>query len=265
MNKIKVVILIVALAVSSTLFAQEFRMKVTGNKTLKIIEVNKVEIESHDGSEIIFSREIKKNRHEERAKGLTAISGLGLTDNTGIGLSVKETGNNIEVQQLSRRSSSRTFIKVPKNVKVFYEYTGTGSYNSSGSGGGSFRAINISSELEVSTVHGGMWLENVTGPMTLNSVHGKIEVIFASVNQSSPTSILSVHGLVDVSLPADTKANLKMESHWGELLTDMDIEFEKSDGEMRKHSSNVKGKLNGGGVEFHVASNHGNVYLRKRK
>lgn len=107
-------------------------------------------------------------------------------------------------------------------------------------------------------------LENVTGPMTINSVHGKIEAIFKAVNQSNPILIISVHGLVDVTLPANTKANIRMEAKYGESLTNMDIEFDKSEEELRSFSSKVNGKLNGGGVEIFLVSSHNNIYLRKK-
>ena len=139
------------------------------------------------------------------------------------------------------------------------------SYHHSGTGGRTFKASNISAEIEASVNHNGVRLENVTGPMTINSVHGRIEAIFASVNQSSPISIISVHGLVDVALPSNTKANLKMEAQHGELLTNMNIEFGKTDEELRRYSSKVNGTLNGGGVQIYLASNHGNVYLRNKE
>jgi hypothetical protein len=257
MKKIKIIIASMLIFSSSILLAQEYKLKVSGSKTLRLIEVNKVEIKGYDGSEIIITTQSKSKGDEERAKGLTAINGLGITDNTGIGLSAIESGNSIEIQQLAKRNGNKYLIKVPKSVKVYYEHSGTG--------GSTFKVSNISSEIETSTLHNGIHLDNVTGPMTINSVHGKIEATFASVNQSSPISIISIHGLVDVSLPSNTKANLKMETHWGELLSDMNIEIDKTDDQLKAYSSKVNGKLNGGGVALHISSTHNNVYLRTKK
>jgi len=257
MKKLMILFVLISYAIANQTFGQEYKLKASGDKTLKILGVNKVEVIGSSGSEIIFSTELKKDRNEERAKGLTAISGMGLTDNSGIGLSIVEKGSEIEVRQLAKRSSDRYLVQVPANVKVFYEHSSVE--------GSSFKAKEIKSELEVSTLHNNVILENITGPMTINSVHGKVEVIFSTLDQQNPTSILSVHGLVDVTLPASTKANLKMESNWGELYTDMNIEFDKADGDLRQYSSKVNGKLNGGGVELHLSSTHNNVYLRAKK
>ena len=42
-----------------------------------MVELNNVEVSGYDGNELIISTEMKGRRDEERAKGLTAISGMG--------------------------------------------------------------------------------------------------------------------------------------------------------------------------------------------
>lgn len=257
MKKTGLITTIITFFVLTGVYAQEYKLKVSGNKTLKIIEVNKVNVEGYDGNEIIFTTVEGKSSRPERAEGLTAIGAMGLVDNTGIGLSVKESGEVIEVQPMSKRSGGRYLIKVPSNVKINYEH--------SSSYGSKFNVKNVSSELEISTNHNGIMLEDVTGPMTINTVHGKIEVAFISVNQSNPISIVSVHGLIDVSIPSTTKANIRMSSGWGELYTDLDIKFDQSADELRSNSMKVSGKLNGGGVTIDLSTSHSNIYLRQKK
>lgn len=248
---------IITLFVLTNAFAQEYKIKVSGSKTLNIKDVNKVNVEGYEGSEIIFTTVEKRSSRSERAEGLTAIGAMGLEDNTGIGLSVKESGEVIEVQPMSKRSGGRYLIKVPSNVKIYYEH--------SSNYGSKFNVSNISSEIEISTNYNSINLENVTGPMTINTVHGKVEVVFSTVNQSNPISIVSIHGLIDVSLPANTKANIRMSSGWGEIYTDLDINFDQTANEMRSKSTKVSGKLNGGGVTIDLSTSHNNIYLREKK
>jgi hypothetical protein len=257
MKKIGTLILaVMVLTVFNGLKAQEYKVAVSGNKTLKIHEVGRVEITGYDGNEIIFSTEKKDSDALERAEGLKAISAGGLEDNSGIGLSVVQSGDVIEVNPMSKRSGPKYDIKVPKSVKVFYEH--------STAYGSKVVIKDISSEIEASTNHSSLWLENITGPMTINTVHGKIEAIFTEVNQSNPTSIISVHGLIDVALPANTKADLKMRTTWGEIYTDMDIDFEES-GDSEKSSTKLSGTINGGGVSMDISTSHSNIYLRTKK
>jgi len=240
----------------SGLKAQEYKIAVSGNKTLKIHEVGDVEIVGYDGNEVVFSTEDRKDSDSERAEGLRPISGSGLEDNTGIGLSVIESGDAIEVNPMSKRSGPNYKIQVPRNVKVFYEH--------STAYGDKVVIKDISSEIEASTNHSSLWVENVTGPMTINTVHGQIEAIFSEVNQASPTTIVSVHGLIDVSLPSNTKVNLKMRTAWGEIFTDMDISMDKAT-ESNSSTTKISGTINGGGVPMDISTSHSNIYLRTKK
>jgi len=254
--KKKIMLIGIVFLFSSSLWGQEYKLKVSGNKTLFIQELNHVSIEGYEGTEIVFSTESESGDDEERAEGLTAINAMGLKDNSGIGLSVTVTDDNVNVLPLARRSDKEYVIRIPMNVKIKYEH--------STPYGSQLKVKNVSTEIEASTKHNAIFLENITGPVTINTVHGNVDAIFTAVNQASPTSIISAHGLIDVSLPPNTKANLTMDSNWGELYTDMTIEIEKSEDGLKTYSSNVKGTLNGGGVSLNLSSAHGSVYLRKK-
>jgi hypothetical protein len=254
MKKVLTIIILSCLSIS-LLQAQEYKVaKSTGR--LEIKEVNHVVIEGYSGNEIIFSSKDGKREDDERAKGLRSISGMGLEDNTGLGLSVVDKGGIIEVQQLKKMDGPDVTIKVPKGVVVYY--THSSPY------GREVDFKNVESEIEVSTVHSGVNLSNISGPMTVKTVHGNIEASL-SMNIKNPVSIVSVHGHVDVAIPVAIKANLKLGTVYGEIFVDPDfkIDIEKKDN-MVKYSDNVAGKINGGGLDIALSSTHDNVYLRKK-
>ncbi len=254
MKKILTTIILSCLSLG-LLQAQEYKVaKSTGR--IEIREVNHVVIEGYSGNEIIFSSKDGKRDDDERAKGLRSISGMGLEDNTGLGLSVVDKGGVIEVQQLKKMDGPDVTIKVPKGVVVYY--THSSPY------GREVDFKNVEGEIEVSTVHSGVNLTNVSGPMTVKTVHGNIEASLSS-NIKNPVSIVSVHGHVDVAIPVATKANLKLGTVYGEIFVDPDfkIDIEKKDN-MVKYSDNVAGKINGGGLDITLSSTHDNVYLRKK-
>ena len=236
--------------------AQEYKVaKSTGR--LEIKEVNNVVIEGTTGNEIVFSSRDGKREDDERARGLRSISTGGLEDNTGLGLSVVNKGDVIEVQQLKKMDGPDITIKVPKGVVVSVVHTSP--Y------GSEIEFKNVESEIEVSTVHSGVVLNNVTGPMTIKTVHGDIETALGA-NIKSPVSIVSVHGHVDVALPVTMKANVKLSTVYGEIFVDPDfkIELEKKDG-LIQYTDKLTAKINGGGVDVTLSSTHNNVYLRKSK
>src|SRR5450631_1919123 len=81
--------------------AQDYKLAKSSGR-LEIKEVNNVIVEGYNGNEIVFSSRDHDRDDDGRAKGLRAISSLGLEDNTGIGLSVVDKGNVVEVQQLKK-------------------------------------------------------------------------------------------------------------------------------------------------------------------
>ncbi len=245
-----------AMMMTCFLFAQEYKVaKSTGR--LEINEVNHVTIEGHSGNEIIFSVRDHNRDNDERAKGLRAISSMGLEDNTGLGLAVTDKNGVIEVNQLKKTDGPNVKILVPKGVTVSYSHTSPH--------GDKFEVKNFDGEIEVSTVHSGVVLTNVNGPLNIKTVHGDIETSLGGTFKG-PVNIESVHAHVDIAMPVTTKANLKLSTTWGEIFVDPDfkIEMDKTTGGMKKYSGDLTGKINGGGIEINLSSTHNNVYLRKK-
>lgn len=246
-----------AVLIISTLNAQEYKIaKSTGR--LEIHEVNHLTIESAAGNEIVFSarKNSEDDADDERAKGLRAISGLGLEDNTGLGLSAIDKGNVVEVQQLKKMDGPLIIIKVPKGMVVSFTHTSPH--------GDDVEFKNFEGEIEVNSVHSGVKLFNPTGPVNIRTVHGDVDAMLGAPLKSA-VSIVSVHAHVDVALPLSAKANLKLVTQYGEILVDPDfkIEIEKT-GDMVRYGNKVNGKINGGGTDIKLDAQHGNIYLRKK-
>ena len=247
--------LVSGLAIMSSPYAQEYKVsKSTGR--LEIREVNHVSIEGYNGNEIVFTSRSNDHDDDERAKGLRALSSLGLDDNSGLGLSVLDKGNVVEVQQLKKTEGPEIKIMVPKGVVV--------SYSHSSPYGDEIEIKNFEGEIQISTVHNGVALTNTTGTTTVKTVHGDIDASLASAPKAQLT-LESVHGHVDLALPVAAKANLTLSTNWGEMLVDPDfkIELDRAGG-LVNYSDKIRGKLNGGGSEISLTSHHNNVYLRKK-
>jgi len=252
----KLVLVVGILIATITLsIAQEFKIaKSTGRLE---IYIGRVTVEGTTGNEIVFTSNDHKDKDEDdRSKGLRAISGSGLEDNTGLGINVTDKGNVIEVRQLKKMNSPKIKIQVPKGVIVYYQHES--QY------GGEAKFKNLENEIEISANYNSVELENVTGPVTAKSVYGHVEADF-NANVKGPISIVSVYGYVDVTLPATIKADLKMTTSYGELFAapEFKIEYEKQ-GDMIHYDDRVSGKLNGGGMKIDLNSSYGKVYLRKK-
>lgn len=236
--------------------AQNYTINKTSGK-LNISEVARVTVIGHAGAGVEIELEGEYSGLPERAEGLKLISALGLTDNTGIGLSATTDGDVTNVTAVSNKNRHRYIVKVPRGVSVNYEY--------SSHDGGDLILKNLPNEVEASLLHNGVVIENCTGPMAISSVHGSIDAVFNDIAQENAISLYSVHDHVDVSVPANAKANFKLNTAWGEMFTDLDLDYgDEEDGMKKVSRKKVVGKFNGGGVDFNITSTHNNIYLRKK-
>ena len=249
-------LILVMLLIAGAVHAQKEYKLAKSSGTLEIVDVNDVTVEQASGNEIVFTSRGTDFEDDKRAQGLRAVSSYGLEDNTGLGISVLDKGNTVEVRQLKKMDGPEITIKVPKGVVV--------SYKHSSPYGSGFKVKNIENELNVSNVHNEVELENVSGPLNIKTVHGEIEASLSG-NLKTPINISSVHGHVDVSIPVATKANLQLATSWGEVFIDPELKIEvDKKGDMVEYSDHFSGKMNGGGLDIQLSSTHNNVYLRKK-
>lgn len=246
----KKLIVILLVLIAGAAKAQEYKVaKSSGRLELHL---GRVTVEGHSGNDIIFSSREGSDEKDPRANGLTSINSLGLKDNTGLGLNVSEKGDVVTVYNLKKNNSPDVRILVPKGVIVSFEHEGVN--------GGTAVFRNMENEIEVSAQYNGVELENVTGPLTVKTIYGHVLGNLGS-NVKDPISIVSVYGFVDLTIPAATKATLRMETSYGEILVDpnFNIDFDKY-----QDADRVSGKLNGGGLNIDLSCNYGKVYLRKK-
>lgn len=211
-------------------------------------------IEGIAGSEII----IQTDDYEgipEKAKGLKPLSASG-PENTGIGLSVQQEGNRITISGASRKADGEYLIQLPKNIILKADLNTWQA--------GDMYVKGMTNEVEVKSQNGDLVFEAVTGPLVAYSLSSDIVVVFANLNQSTPTSISSTSGDIDITLPATAKGNFNLSSISGEVYTDMDFQFGK-DQELKRWAGGMSASatLNGGGVEVSLKSVSGDVYIRK--
>jgi hypothetical protein len=85
-------------------------------------------------------------------------------------------------------------------------------------------------------------------------------------------AFLSYNGDVDVTLPATTKANLKLRSDNGEIFTDFDVQVRPAapqttrgarGGTRIEVNNAISGAINGGGPEFELRTYNGDIFVRR--
>ncbi len=249
---------LVMLAVCNTLMAQDYRVTVENTKDTKLTIKNFVgdlPIEGYAGNEIIVTNLDQRDGPPERAKGLKPVFASG-TDNSGIGVSVEKSGNQITIECLLPFNHSANYkIKVPENIAL--------SINSGCERNNELNIKDVKGEIEINNCHN-IVLKNVSGPLVLSTISGDITVALTSIPKDKPTSIASVSGDVDVTLPATIAANLEMSTISGNMYSDFELSTSKNKMQ-RVGGSAINTTLGSGGGDLKLTTVSGNVYLRKAK
>lgn len=143
--------------------------------------------------------------------------------------------------------------------------------------GGGIVVEGTDGEIEASNLNGPINLTKVSGSVVANTVNGRVLVSLDRVAAGKAMAFTSLNGAVDVTLPASTKANLRLRSDMGDVYTDFDVQLSapappKADGARRgggplrlSINNAITGTINGGGPEFELRTFNGSVYLRKAR
>jgi len=247
------------LSLTQFVFAQSYTAKFSNNSGEQKIRIIKSEgailIEAHNSAEVIAWTD-DYEAPPERARGLRPLYNNAI-DNTGMGLEIEETGNVMIIKTVSSKDMDFE-LKVPENAHIYIEET---DWNGDG-----IRIKDVVGEIEIEAKGSDIQIVNAAGPIVASTVNGDIEVTYASVKQDHPNSIACTNGFVDVTLPNNTEANLKMKSINGEVYTDFEVDMGKiKEGKHRLSGHNLSGTINGGGVEISLRAINSDIYLRQRK
>jgi DUF4097 and DUF4098 domain-containing protein YvlB len=145
---------------------------------------------------------------------------------------------------------------------------------------------NISGEIEVSNMNGQVTLTNVSGSVVAHSMNGKVVVSLNRVTPGKNMNFSTFNGDIDVTLPADAKANLKARVDNGDIYTDFDVKLEPQEAgaapapppppdvpppgrnvrpkTKRGGDGAVHGTINGGGPEIQFTTFNGRILIHKK-
>ncbi|MCE4563758.1 DUF4097 family beta strand repeat protein [Maribellus sp. CM-23] len=259
-------ILLTVLAFPLALLSQESKYEYTPKVKSRILIADllgEINVKNNTGNAIVITSDIAFEK-PERAEGLQLLGAM--EDNTGLGLNVSEADGVVKIVGTTKKVKEYAYtISVPQGIKLSIDYHSPFAKNN-------LKVDSYSGSLEIKTLSSNVTLTNCTGPLTVSSVSGSIEAEFNGLNQEQPTSLATVSGLVDITLPAATKANIQVSNITGDVYNNLDLvnasENEKDNRSVGldeiKHRNNTEYTLNGGGQKLLLKSISGNIYLRKK-
>jgi len=205
----------------------------------------------------------KKAQEEKQKKiaGMTRLSG------SSSGLEVEEEGNVVQISTQSWKAATDLVIQVPRATSLEIRSSMDGAVVVEG----------VNGEIDINNIHGPVTLRSVSGNTLVHTVNGDITVVLSRVAADKPLSFSTMNGDIDVTLPPDVKANLKMKSEQGEIYSDFDINMTRQPAKAEAAEKTEQGKyriafdkslygvVNGGGQEIGFNTFSGDIYIRKRK
>ncbi|MCJ8318272.1 MAG: hypothetical protein MJK12_01475 [Colwellia sp.] len=201
---------------------------------------------------------MNKNNSSRSTKGLKSVKSQSMR------LEIEEKNNEVEIISEVSNQHVDLVIKVPQRSSVEVELYKGGDINIDGVNGG----------LELESYEGMIIAKNISGPIVAETVRTDIVVSFSAFAKTSPSSLTSHMGNVDITLAKKVAANVSVQTYQGEIFSGLDNDFVLVD-EIKKSKKGQKqkivlggimqAKVNGGGQELSLISYSGNLYIRKAK
>ncbi len=178
--------------------------------TLKISVTNgDIHVHGTDAAEIHVTTDIKSETPETRSDGLrvlTSSSSYSLTEKNN--LAVLSYGT----EAWPTNGGGDFTITVPRNTAVIINSNYGGDVDIGG----------VTGNIEVKNLNGEVKLEDIDGAALVESMNGEIHATVLGLHEGKPLSFTSMNGEVTLHLPADAKANVRLRTHNGSILTDFD-------------------------------------------
>lgn len=143
----------------------------------------------------------------ERKDGLRVIS-----SNSG-GMSVRQNANVVHIaQDFSDGKPGHFEIRVPRSASVIVN----------SSHGGKVGAENLSGDVEIKSVSGEIALRDFSGGALVETANGRISAFYTSLPADKAISFTSMNGEIELRVPSAAKANVRLRTHNGNVLTDFE-------------------------------------------
>jgi DUF4097 and DUF4098 domain-containing protein YvlB len=221
-----------------------------------------ITVKGGDVKEIVVEAKVRHedSRGEGRAEGMKRIP------MASTGLNIEAENNQVRISTDSVQRTIDLIITVPVHTSLSLHSVNDGNISVTG----------VDGEFDINNVNGEVDLKNIGGSAVAHALNGHVVVTFNRIDPQKPMAFSSLNGDIDVTFPADLKANVSLRTDNGEVYSDFDVKVQPNTpqqtveddrgrgGKYRvKVDKNVRGTINGGGQEIQFKNFNGNIYIRK--
>lgn len=179
--------------------------------TLKVVvKMGDITISGADTHEVTVHTDLQPTNAPRRKDGLRVISAnatYSLTEKNNV--VTLDTGNEF----WSGSNGTAEFkIEVPRNTHVVV----TNGY------GGEVNINDLSGDIEVKSLNGEITLRDISGGALVETMNGEISARITQLHADKPLSFTSMNGEIDLHIPTDAQATVRLRTQNGAILTDFD-------------------------------------------
>jgi hypothetical protein len=165
-------------------------------------------VTAYDGNEVIVTSTLdEKNHHREvdsdGFRRLDEDQTFELVEKNNVATIVVAAGESSWIPQ-----GAEFDIKVPRNTNLVLRTEA----------GGDISVDGVEGDIDVNSMNGEITLTDISNSAVVNTMNGEIHATFKKA-PVKPVSLSSMNGEIDLRLPGDTKANLRMRTHNGSIRT----------------------------------------------
>src|SRR5260370_38749817 len=188
-------------------------------KTLRVGLINGgITVKGYDGKDAIVEERSDSGSSRHRRDRAERVENMRRIDMSGPGLGVEESENVIKVGTRSVNEGVQLTIQVPINTNLKLHTVN----------GGDIVVDHIVGDVELEDTNGAITATHISGTAVVNALNGKVLVSLDKISGDKPMSFSSLNGDIDVTLPADMKAKVKLKTDNRAVYSDFDIQMDAS-------------------------------------
>ena len=220
-----------------------------------------IKVTGYEGNEVLVDVRFASDRDEDEDH--EASHGLMRIPSVSGGLTVEEDQNQVTIETDWSPDEINLEVQVPFQTSV----------RLAGVNGDWIEVHGVSGQHELSQTNGDIRATGIRGSVVADSTNGNITVELVEVTPDVPMSFSTFNGNIDLRLPAQTSADLRLQSGQGDIYTDFEVvtrptqtrvDPEKRDKGFRvRIEREVLGTIGAGGPELRFKTVNGDIYLRK--
>lgn len=220
-----------------------------------------ITIHGHDAKDVVVSSKSGGKAARRGRRGPSEVEGLKRIDLSGGSFTAEERDNVVTIG--TGMQGSDVEVSVPRAALLKLKTMS-----------GDIVVDGIRGEIEANSMNGEVTITAAEGTVVAHSLNGDVKVALTRV-ESKPMSFSTMNGDIDISLPADTKARLKLRNDHGEVYSDFDMKVtstpqieqgSRDNGKYKvKFERSMTADINGGGPEISFRSVNGRIKIRKNK